>query len=339
MSEVYVGVDVASEDFTASVWFSPDDVRIASRPFSNTSAGFQSFQAWLRSQGVARKDAHICIENTGVYSEALCYQLHEDGYRLSLLDPHTLSKAFPSGGPKTDPLDARRLAEYGFRYADRLRLWKPREEIIEQIRVVLTTREQFVEQRTALKNSRTSLSRKPVQTPAANRALSASVAHLDEQVKMLEKELERLIRNHPTILQGVMLLLSAPGVSWLLAAHFAVLTHGFTQLASYRKLAQHLGICPNQHISGRSVRKRSRSRGYGPSTPRKLLHLAARSVRTHDPEYRQYFHEKVAMGKEKSLVINNIANKLLRRLCAMLKHQRPYIRGHRSVDPRLLTLA
>jgi transposase len=282
---------------------------------------------------------HICIENTGVYSEALCYSLHERGYRLSLLDPRTLWKAFGDGQPKNDPLDARRIAEFGYRYADRLRPWRPCEEIVEQIRVILSTREQLVQQKTATQNTRSSLTRKRVQTPAANRALDLTLENLRIQVAELENELKRLIRSHPTLMQGVSLLMTAPGVSWLLSGHFIVLTRGFTERLEYRALAQYLGISPNEHTSGTSIRKQSRSRRYGPPAIRKLLHLAARSLRTHEPGFRRYFLEKTIAGKPKALVLNNIANKLLRRLCAMLNEQRPYIQGFRSVDPRRLALA
>ena len=162
---------------------------------------------------------------------------------------------------------------------------------------------------------------------------------LAEQIAELEKELKRLIRSNPTLLQGVTLLLSAPGVGWLLGSHFAVLTRGFTEIPVYRSLAQYLGISPNEHTSGTSIRKRSRSRRYGPATIRKLLHLAARSLRTHETGSRTYFLEKTSTGKPKALVINNIANKLLKQLCAMLRHRTPYIKGYRSIDPRLLAVA
>lgn len=336
---VYVGVDPAAESFTASIFRGPERVKTAPQPFSNTQAGIHALEAWIRTEGLAPELVHVCIENTGVYSEALCYQLHEHGYRLSLLDPRTLWKAFPDGQPKNDPLDSQKVAEYGFRYADKLRIWQPQAEIVEQIRIVLSTREQLVHQRTATQNARSTLAKKRVQTPAANRALDATRVHLGEQIKELENELRRLIRSHPSLIQGATLLMSAPGVSWLLSGHFIVLTRGFTEIPSYRPLAQYLGISPNEHTSGTSVRRKPKSRRYGPATIRKLLHLAARSLSTHEASSKVYYQHKTAVGKPKSLVINNIANKLLKRLCSMLRHQRPYIQGFQSLDPRTLTLA
>jgi transposase len=339
MSRTYVGIDPAAESFTACLLHSPQHHRTAPAPFPNSEAGIAALLEWLRSEGAAPEQAHFCIENTGVYSELLCYQLHGHGLQVSLLDPRSVSKAFPDGQPKTDYLDAQKVAEYGYRYADKLRVWEPQADIVEQISVVLSTREQLVKQKTATQNSRSTLARKRVQTPAANRALEATLTNLGEQIEVLNKELRRLIRSHPTLSQGVALLMTAPGVGWFLAGHFVVLTRGFTQIPSYRSLAQFLGISPNEHSSGTSVRNKARCRRYGPAAIRKLLHLAARSIRTHEASFERYFLEKTAIGKPKMLVLNNIANKLLRQLCAMLKTQRPYIRTHRSVNPCLLTLA
>jgi transposase len=339
MSDVYIGIDPAAESFTASWFSSPDRKQAASEPFENSRRGIQALQRWLRGEGIDLKHAFFCVENTGVYSEVLCYQLHHDGHRLALLDPRTIWKAFGDGQPKNDPLDSLRVAEFGFRYSDRLQLWQPHEAIVEQVQVLLSTREQLVQQKTATQNSRSTLARKVIQTPAANRALDRTLTNLSKQIEALEKELKKLIRSRPSLMQGVSLLLSAPGVGWLLSAHMLVVTRGFTEIPSYRTLAQYLGISPNEHTSGTSVRKKPRSRRYGPSTMRKLLHLAARSLRTHDPEFRTYFFEKTAAGKPKPLVLNNIANKLLKRLCAMLRSGTPYVQGHQSVNPRFLTLA
>jgi transposase len=339
MSNIYVGIDPAAETFVATAFYSPDRTRTARTVFENSPEGISAFEAWLRNEEVTPEQAHVCIENTGVYSETLCYELHARGYRLSLLDPRSVQKAFSDGQPKTDPIDSQKIAEYGFRYADKLQIWKPRQEIVEQIQVLLRTREQLVEQKTASMNARSRLGRKRIQTPAANRALEATIESLQQQIKALQAELERLIRSNPTLMEGVALLLSAPGVGWLLAGNFVVLTRGFAEVPNYRSLAQYLGVSPNDHISGTSVRKKSKSRRYGPSIARKLLHLAARSLRTHNPGFKRYYLEKTAQGKEKALVLNNIANKLLRRLCAMLRTKTPYIDGHKSIDPRLLALA
>ena len=338
-STIYVGIDPAAESFTASFFLEPGSSKTASQPFVNSEAGLLDLETWLLAEGLDLEAIHFCIENTGVYSEIIAYQLHQRKRKLSLLDPRTVWKAFGDGQPKNDPLDSRRIAEYGFRYADLLRLWQPQEVIVEQLRVILSTREQLVEQSTATKNARSTLSRKVIQTPAANQALDTTVAHLKAQIDALTEELKRLIRSNPTLMQHVSILMSAPGVGWFLSTHLLVITRGFTEIPSYRTLAQYLGVSPNEHSSGTSVRKRDRSRRYGPATIRKLLHLAARSLGEHHPGFKSYYLEKTSAGKPKLLVLNNIANKLLRQLCAMMRSGTPYNSAYRSLNPRLLALA
>ena len=114
------------------------------------------------------------------------------------------------------------------------------------------------------------------------------------------------------------------------------MTRGFSVSLSYQRLSNYLGLAPHAHRSGTSVLRKARTRGYGPSMLRKLLHLAARSVCTHKPGYRQYYLRKQAEGKSKKLVLNNVSNKLLRMLCSMIKNKRPYIEGYQSIRPSLL---
>lgn len=300
------------------------------RPSASPPVGIAAFRATLP------ETARVAVENTGVYSELLCYQLHQADVDLVLLDPGAVHRAFPKG-PKTDPLDAARIAEYAHRYADRLVSWAPHEAVVEQIRVLLATREQLVGQKTAALNARSSLRRKGVQTPRANAALDAVVVGLKGHVADLEAEIRRLIGAHPTLAQGVSLLLGVPGVGMLLSAQMLVLTGGFRDEAVYRPLAQRLGIAPNAYQSGTSVRRPSTSRGYGPPAVRKLLHLGAWSVRTHNARSRAYFERKRRAGKSKAVALNNLSNWILRVMCGVLRSGQPYRPDHVSISPMLLT--
>jgi transposase len=67
--------------------------------------------------------------------------------------------------------------------------------------------------------------------------------------------------------------------------------------------------------------------------------LAAMSVATHNVEFRRYYLRKVAEGKPKRLVLNNIANKLLKVVCALVQSESVYIPNYKSVNPMLLKSA
>ena len=56
--------------------------------------------------------------------------------------PLNIQRKFPANSSKNDLQDSQNIAEYACRYSDKLSLWKPRDEILEQIKLLLTTRQQ-----------------------------------------------------------------------------------------------------------------------------------------------------------------------------------------------------
>ncbi len=332
----YIGVDIADQTFSATHYSSAEQKYSKHQTLANTPAGFEEFEAWFKKRGVDSTNTVVCMEATGVYAEQLCYWLCAKGYPVSVEAPHKTKRAFHPLGAKSDPIDSRQLAEYAWRFFDQLAFWKPSEALIEQVRVLLTTREQLTGQMTANQNALSAISRKVVRTILAEQSFLDTIRHLKEQIKKIDQALDQLISNHPTIGPMVSLLLTIPGVGRLLTAHLMVISQGFTRSLEPRRIASYLGMCPLEHSSGTSVRKNASSRGIGPDIIRKLLHLAARSLRTHHQQFRHYFERKVQAGKAKRLALNNIANKLLRIICAVLRTKSPYLADYRSVNPRIL---
>jgi transposase len=326
----FVGIDVASATFTAAVGGSPWRILVKPQEFQNNLDGFRTFMDWLAEHRVDKRKTVVCLETTGVYGESLATYLFAQKMAIAIEPPLKVKRAFETSGPKTDAADSLQIAEYAYRFADELHLWQPRGEIFEQIQALLTTREQFVRQRTAHKNALAALKRKVVQTPAANQAYQQAIEFLTNEIKAIEKELRRLIDQDPDLHQRLRLLLTIPGIQLLLGAHLLLLT---LHSENPRKLAAHLGSAPYQYLSGDSVYRKTQSRHFGPPVPRKLLYLAACSLRTHNPMFQQYYHRKIAQGKAPRLVLNNIENRLLRIACAVLRDGQPFIPDYRSVHP------
>ena len=275
------------------------------------------------------------MEATGVYGEGLAYHLTVRDWWLAVAPPLQVKHAFAPIGHKTDAVDSRQIAEYAFRFQDQLHRFVPKQEIVEQVKVLLNLREQYVRQKTAHLNSRQALKRKAVRTPLAETLLDQSIAQLKMNIKTIETEIKQLFNQDSDFGQQIALLLTIPGVGLLLASHIVVLTSTLRDPLNPKAIAAYLGISPYQHTSGSSVRKQPSSRHFGPATARKLLHLAARSRRTHHPASRQYFERKVATGKPKSVVLNNMANRLIRVICAVLRSRRPFIKDFVSLPPQL----
>jgi len=324
------GVDSASKTFMASVGAMPWKIFLKPHAFENTAEGYQAVCAWFAEHHLSTSETVVCMEATGVYSEGLAYFLYAQGSPVAVQAPLEVKRTFKPYGPKSDALDSLQIAEYACRHTDKLTFWKPRSEILEQVKALLAVREQFVTHNTAHKNALKALRRKVVRTPFAEQAYLQLIEQVKQQIKAIDTQVRRLIESDPTFKEMLLLLLSVPGVGLRLAAHFILLAQ---VSLDYKVLASFLGICPNEHASGPSVFKHATSRHFGPAARRKLRYLAACSVCTHRPQFSQYLAHKTKEGKPAPLVLNNVENKLVRILCAVLHSKTAFIENYHAVQP------
>lgn len=337
----YVGIDVSSKTFTSAIGCMGTKWQIAVKPeqFDNSLDGCTAYLYWLQEHDAKPNNSIICMEATGVYNELLAHFLLVNKYQVSIEPPLKVKRAFHPEGHKSDPVDSAQISEYACRFWDELRIWQPRKALLEQIKTLLTAREQFVKEQAAHKNALRALKRKVIRTPLAEALHETAITQLNENARTIEEEIEKLINQDPEFRDMIRLLTSMTGVGMLLSSYMLVIIKSAPQPLSAKVLAAFIGICPYEHSSGSSVRGASTSRHYGPPAVRKLLYLAACSARTHDDKYRRYFYRKVAEGKPKQLVINNIANNMLKVMVAVLRSRTPYIRNYQSVNPGMFNLA
>lgn len=335
----FIGIDIAQADFAVSVFESPDKSVITKESIPNNPDGFTSLLIWLKQHKVTTSNSIICMEATGVYSEGLAHYLAAKGFTVSMESPLKVKRAFDPSGHKTDAVDSKQIAEYAYRFIDELKPWQPKEELLEKIRQLLTAREQFTKQKVAIKNAMASYEQHVVQVSVIKKAHQDTLTQLERHIAAIDKELAKLTKQDPTIFNKINNLKSIPGWGILLAANILTITDAFEEITDYKRLAAFIGIAPLKHESGSSVFKRPRIRHFGPRYTRKLLRLAAQSVATHDPHFRRYYLRKLAEGKAKALVLNNIANKLLKVACAIIRTDTGYIKEHRSIHPMYLKMA
>ena len=338
-TKYFIGFDISAKDFSASCISNPDNFVFQTQKFQNNNDGLEKFVDLLSKHNIQQAKTIICMESTGVYSENISYFLASKGFTLCIEAPHKIKNKTKDSPRKNDLVDAEAIAEYAYKYTDKLSFWKPKKELLEQIQVLLSTREHLTVQMTANLNALKSLKYKYYQTPLANKIYEQTIIKLKEHLKQLDDEIKKLIDKDDSFKKTISLAKSVPGVGLLLAANILVLTNGFTQHLNYKNTAAYTGICPYEQTSGTSLHKPPRSKKSGPAKLRKLLYLAALSVRTHNPYFKKYFLRKVEEGKNKRLVLNNIENKLLKILFAVVKSNVAYTENYKSVNPNLLKTA
>jgi transposase len=338
-TKYFIGFDISADDFSASCIIGPDNLVFSTQKFLNNFDGFSGFIATLSKHNIQPSEAIICMEATGVYSESLSYFLASKGLTICIEAPHKIKNKTKDSPRKNDLVDAQAIAEYAYRFIDKLSAWEPKNELLEQIQVLLSTREHLTVQMTANINALKTLKYKYYQTPLANQIYEQTINKLKEHIKQIDQEIKNLIDKDDSFRHKISLANSVPGVGLLLAANLLVLTKGFTEHVNYKHTAAYSGICPYEQTSGTSLHKLPRSMKCGPAKLRKLLYLAALSVRTHNHNFKKYFLRKVAEGKNKRLVLNNIENKLLKIVFAVVNSGVAYTDNYKSVNPALLKTA
>lgn len=330
-----VGIDLAALTFYASIHAGPGSLEV-SREFPNDTEGFEAFMSWLDENHASKGETLVCMEATGVYGEKLCLYLYINGYQLAVEAPHKVKRAF-SKLTKNDKVDSMQIAEYTHRFFDQLTRWEPKRQVLEEIGILLTTREQLVSQQTANKNALKALELKNVCNGIALKALREANATLEAQLKEIFDEIMRLIKSDGNYAQLFTLVTSIPAIGPLFFANLLVLTDGFAENVNPKKLAALIGIAPYEHTSGSSVRKRTKSTGRGPHRMRKLVFLAAMNAKGKNPQMKRYYERKEREGKHGSIILNNIANKFIRVICAMVRDRTQFFPNHISLNPMLMS--
>ena len=332
----YIGIDIASETLTATIFHSPQDEKITKESIPNTIEGFQMMRDWFKSQNVSWDNAIICMEATGVYGEALTHYLVSQNFSVAVEPPLKVKRAFYPHGHKNDRVDSVQIAEYAYRFFDQLRFWRPLDENIERLKHFLSLREGLVKQSVAIQNSLKAYQNHLLKDQSLVEIQQKNLSQIKEHIAAVDGHIKSLINQNPSLHQLSVFLVSLCGVGVLLSAYMLVMTNGFQNITHYKQFAAFLGICPFEFKSGKSINKQSHCRPFGPNYAKKLFHLAARSVATHRPEFRKYYLRKIEQGKSKSLVLNNIANKLVKISFALVRDRQSYIKGYRSISPLVL---
>jgi len=152
-------------------------------------------------------------------------------------------------------------------------------------------------------------------------AAVALIDELDRQITAIASELKALGAEHPY----VPLLLTVPGVGWVLAYTIAAEIGDITRFASPRKLCGYSGLCPRVYQSGESDRRGPLAK-HGPKYLRWALMEAATNAAKH-PLYRdRYQQTKARVGRQRGAKVAQIdlARRLAEAIWHMLTRNQPF---------------
>jgi transposase len=322
----FIGIDISKETFDLALIKNSELGSITSSQFSNDPQGIQQLEEFLKRNQIHKEDTIICMEHTGIYCRFLSQYLTENHYNVWLEMPVQILRSLGIQRGKNDKVDAKRIAEYTLLKKDKVVLWEPPREVVLQIHDLLALRDRLCDSRKMLKTPIQEFRHCGLDKTAKliESKCKSTLVSLDKEIEQIEKELEKLINKDTNLKKLYGLAKSIPGIGKITAMSLLYFTNEFKLYQNSKQLACYCGVAPFTHTSGTSLNGKTCVSNFANKSMKKLLHMAALAAIQYDKELIVYYKRKVAEGKNKMLVINAVRNKILHRLCAVIKRGTPY---------------
>lgn len=147
------------------------------------------------------------------------------------------------------------------------------------------------------------------------------IDYLESEIDAIERELRSRGAHHPY----VPLLLTVPGIGWVLALTIAAEIGDITRFPSAKKLVGYTGLCPIVRQSGEKDRRGPLAK-QGPKYLRWAMLEAVMHALRHPAYSERYQRNKQHLGKQRGARVAHvdIARKLTEAIWHMLTHNQPF---------------
>ena len=245
----------------------------------------------------------VVMEASGGYEVPLVAALSAASVPVAVVNPRHVRDFARSQGilAKTDRLDAAVIAHFG----------EVSGVTAQPLVSEVARRRQIIGMRTAEQL------RRGTAVPAVRESIEEVIAFLDQQLKEVDEELGRRLRESPVWREREKLLKSVPGIGPV--ATVSLLT-GLPELGSLdrRAVAALVGVAPLSRDSGKF--RGTRGCWGGRAKVRAALYMPTLVAVRCNPVLREFYERLLRAGKPRKVALTACMRKLLTILNAMLKH-------------------
>jgi transposase len=312
------GVEVSADVLVVAL----DNGQLRSTEFPNTATGHQQMLRFFRKNAA---QVRVCMESTGLYGLDAALALHQQpGIEVMVANPRSVRHFCHAmmQRSKTDPIDARLLAEYARRM--RFQPWQPPSIKGRQLCAVSRAIHQLTEMNAMQKNRLHAASVTETTPKIVIRELERSLTQQQRSIQRLTREALQLIASDPQLQKRFDLLLSFPGIAETsalqLLGELVLLAPDF----NVRQWVAYAGLDPRQYSSGKSVEKRVRISKVGNRHLRRALFMPALVAVRRNPQFRAYYRHLLAHGKFKMVALVAAMRKLLHGIYGVFQTLQPF---------------
>ena len=262
------------------------------------------------------KEVKVCLQASGVYSEAVAEFLYSQGHQVSVVNPARI-KGYAQATlsrHKTDRVDARLIADF-CRTQD-LPTWSPPKPEIRDLQALVRRIETLTEL-IQMEQNRLESAGEMVK-PSIERTIAA----LEQEIRVVEELIKKHFDNHPDLKQQRQLLETIPGIGEK-TANLLLGEIEFSKYSSAREVAALVGLTPQKRQSGTSL-NRTRLSKLGNKRVRKSLYLPAVVAKNHNQIVKEFAVRLAATGKSQMQIVCACMRKLIHLVFGVLKTKKAF---------------
>lgn len=297
MYQHFIGIDIASKDFVLNVYESN-----RSESFPNNTKGFNQLVSKHKS---ILNQSLVVLETTGEHEMALVRFLLKHKIAVHRANTNKVKYFVRSLGKlgKSDAIDAKALAQYGFERSASLELFTLPSRFQEAMF-------QLVSRRIELKQMRTQeLCRsKAPEHGHVKASYEKTIKWLSKEIEQIDTQIAKLSEKDPEFKAKETILKSVPGIGEIIAKELLALLPELGKI-DRRKIASLAGVAPHPNESGNSIGHRY-TRGGRPSV-KPILFMAAMTASRSKTRQGQFYHALLARGKKKMVSLVALMRKIL----------------------------
>jgi transposase len=313
---IVIGIDVSKKKLDLSVY---DGKKHKLSCVNNHHRGIS---AMLKKFGDSSTDYIFVMEATGVYHLKLATMLYDNGFKVGVINPLIIKRYYQMRmiRAKTDIVDAKLIAEYGFEQS--VRLFSPPSKERQIIVKLLKAIDKLIVTKESYYNRLEALFQDPLQVGILNKNFKQLIHNIDSLIDKFEKELIEIVKQNYS--ETYERLLSIKGIGNKTAIVIIGFFGKFENFESSKQVASFIGVNPSPKQSGSSVRGRGRISKKGNSYLRKQLFMTSLSAMRYNKSCRELYQRLSLKGKEHKVCRIAVVNKLIKQVFAIIKYERFY---------------
>lgn len=338
MKKLFVGIDFSKEKIDVAIIFAEGLTETSMRvsnEFKNSVSGYKQLVKWVEESSNETEPSLwlFCGENTGDYSKPLCNFLYGRGFDMWLENAKSIKDASGIRRLKSDRADANMIAEYAMRNYDKAIIYEPLSESLSQLRELFLYRQMVVRHRCSFQvrrgEKRLNMEKSPVKTMISQSGRHI-VTELNKEIEKIDKRIAELIDSDDELAQVFNIVTSIPGIGTQNAVCLMVYTDNFRRFNfDSRKIACYYGIAPFGRDSGTSVHTDPHVHYMANRQIKAMLSQAALSAARFNPVIASYYSRLIAKGKKRQIALNNVKNKLVHIVTAMVRNKQLFDKDYK----------